>query len=245
VAVVSASAARKLWPDQDPIGQQVRPTWSEDAEWLTVVGVVADVRQFYDVVESWYLPYAQHAGSGNASSATFAVRTTGAAAAAAPSVRAAMTRVAPDLPLEDLLPATALHQASLTRQRQGARLSAAFSAFGLLLAAMGLYGAIAYTVNRRRREFGIRLALGCDARGVVAGVLRQAMGLIGLGVALGAVAALGTTQLLAHALETVQGFDPVSFGVAVVTMSMTAVAAVLVPARRAARLEPAAVLREE
>ncbi len=245
VAVVSASAARKLWPDQDPIGQQIRPTWSEDAEWLTVVGVVADVRQFYDVAESWYLPYAQHAGSGNASSATFAVRTGGAAAAAAPSVRSAMSRVAPDLPLEDLLPAVALHEASLTRQRQGARLSAAFSAFGLLLAAMGLYGAIAYTVNRRRREFGIRLALGGDARRVVGSVLRQAVGLVAVGVALGAVAALAATRLLAHALETVHGFDPVSFGIAVLTMALTALAAVIVPARRAARVEPATVLREE
>ncbi|MFW6201247.1 MAG: ABC transporter permease [Gemmatimonadota bacterium] len=247
VAVVSRAMADRFWPDESPIGQQVRRVGSgEDDEWMTVVGIVDDVREFFDVRETWYLPYAQHADERSASNATFAVRGATGAAPSVSTVRRAMADVAPELPLVDVITARELHASSLTRQRQAAGLSAAFAGFGLLLAAIGLYGSIAYAVNRRRREFGIRMALGSDRTRILRGVVGEGMRLVVVGTAIGAVGALAVSRLLGSVLETVGGgFDPLPFGVAAAVVAATAVIASVLPARRAARVDPMRVLREE
>lgn len=245
VVVISAAMARRFWPGQDPLGQHVRRRGDEDGQWMTVVGVVEDVRQFYDVQESWYLPYAQHAGERSASSTTFAVRSATDRPPSASVIRDVMAGVAPELPVTDLLTAGDLHAESLTRQRQAAGLSGAFAGFGLLLAVMGLYGAISYAVNRRRREFGVRMALGSDAGRIVRRVLGEGLRLVALGVVFGGFGALGVTRLLSRTLETVGGFDPRLFAGAVLVLALTAAGATVVPARRAARTDPMTVLREE
>lgn len=244
VVVISDVMARRFWPGEDPIGQRIRRR-GEDAEWMTVVGIVEDVREFYDVEETWYLPFAQHADERSASSVTFAVRSAAGSPPAAPVIRDAMADVAPDLPVVDLTTARELHSESLTRQRQAARLSAAFAGFGLLLAAMGLYGSISYAVNRRWREFGIRMALGSHQSHILRGVLGEGILLVVLGATFGTLGAVVVMWLLTHALETASGFDSISLAVALLVLATTGMGATLLPARRAARLDPMKVLREE
>lgn len=245
VVVISAATARRLWPGQDPVGERVRRSGDVDEPWMTVVGVVADVREFYDIAETWYVPYAQEAGSRSASSVTFAVRSIRGEPPAEAAIRETMARAASDLPVVDLTRAEDLHAASLTHQRQAAGLSTAFAGFGLLLAAMGLYGSISYAVNRRRREFGIRLALGSGKPRILRDVLGEGARLLMVGTVLGAGGAWGSSRLLAGALETVDGLDPLALGISVLVLSATALIAAALPARRAARVDPARVLREE
>lgn len=245
VVVISAATARRYWPDGDPIGERVRRSGEDGAEWMTVVGVVDDVREFWDVDETWYLPYAQHADASSASNATFAVR--GATDTPVPTtrLREAMADVAPELPVLDLKTANDLYAESLVRQRQAAGFSGAFGAFGLLLAAMGLYGSISYAVNRRRREFGIRMAMGSDQGRILRNVIGEGVRLVLVGTVLGGLGAVAVARLLARALETVDGFVPTPFVVAVLVLGSVAVAAAALPARRAARVDPMTVLREE
>lgn len=245
VAVLSAAAARRFFPAGDAIGRRIRSAAFDDAEWMTVVGVVGDVREYYDVAETWYLPYAQHAGRSAASSATFAVRGAAARAPSATLVRRVMAEVAPDLPALDVTTAADLHAASLVRQRQAAGLSAGFGVFGLLLAAMGVYGAVAYSVNRRRREFGIRMALGSDPGRIRRAVLRQGLRFLLIGGALGVLGGIAAARIMAAALETVGGFEPLAFTVALLALAGAALLATVPPARRAARVDPMTVLREE
>lgn len=245
VVVISAATAHRFWPDEDPIGRRIRRQGDEAAEWMTVVGVVGDVREFWDVAETWYLPYAQHADARSASNATLVVRSVTGPAPTASQVREVMARVASALPVVDLVSARELHAESLTRQRQAAGLSGGFAGFGLLLAAMGLYASISYAVNRRRREFGIRMALGSDRDRILRSVLGEGVRLIVLGTVLGSLGALAVTRLLARALETVGGLDPLTFVAAVLVLTATALGATALPAHRAARADPMEALREE
>lgn len=245
VVVVSAAMARRFWPGEDPIGRRVRRRGDEEGEWMTVVGIVEDVREFFDVRETWYLPYAQHADERSASSTTFVLRSASGGPPPASRVRAAMAGVAPELPVVDLATARELHSESLTRQRQAAGLSAGFAGFGLLLAAMGVYGSISYAVNRRRRELGVRMALGSDRERILRMVLGEGLRLVLLGTALGALGAFGVTRLLRGALTEVSGLDPLIVVGAVLVLGCTAIGATAVPARRAARTDPMSVLREE
>jgi putative ABC transport system permease protein len=243
VALISTAMAQRFWPGQDPIGRRItRP--GVDDEWLTVVGVVGDVKEFVDVTETWYLPFAQHADEVSASNVTFAVRGTDDVPSAA-AVRTILADIAPDLPLADVITARALHAESFGRQRQAAALSAAFAGFGLLLATMGVFGSISWTVTSRRREFAIRMALGSDRSDVLRNVLSEGARMVATGATIGVLGALMVGRLLAGALETVEGFDPLGVAVALLAIVSASLVASLQPARRAAAADPAEVLREE
>lgn len=211
---------------------------------MTVVGVVDDVREFWDVEETWYLPLAQHAAERSASSITVVV----AGARALPpadEIRRTLSRVSPDLPVIDLLSARELHRAALTRQRHSGVLAAAFAFFGLFLAVMGVYGAVSYSVSRRTREFGLRMALGGAPRSIVGAVMREAFRLVGLGCLLGVGGAVAVSGALGRILTEIPGFDPYTLAASILILAAAALAATLLPALRAAHVDPMDAMRRD
>jgi putative ABC transport system permease protein len=246
VALVSASLARSLWPDDDPIGKRLRDRRAGNGEWVTVVGTVADVLQADDIEHTWYLPYAQHAGLRAAGQATFVTR--GRSGGSTPSlalVREALNRVDAEIPPFEVVTATTLNYESLSRERMGTRLGGVFAVFGLLLATLGVYGSISYSVHRRMREFGVRMALGSDRGRILSHVLGEVGRLLAIGVGLGLVGSFAVARLLAAVLSEIGGFDIIAFGVAGGLLSLTALAAGAIPAVRAARIDPVQALGAE
>ena len=250
VAVVSESMARRFWPGEDPIGRRVRQSSAEDAPWATVVGVVADVQEREDMDETWYLPYAQGAQFMPVSFSTLRIvvvaRGRGPGSAlVVPAVRRVIRSLDATLPVFDVATLDDLHEAEHGTARLGASISAAFAALGLALAAIGIYGVISYATTRRRREIGIRMALGARAPDVSRGVLAGGGAMVGAGLVAGLLGALAASRLVRSLLAEVPPHDPVTFaGVATVLLMVGFVAAWL-PARRAASVDPMVALREE
>jgi predicted permease len=246
VAVVSASLARTLWPNEDPIGQRLRNRRaSEEAPWVTVVGVANDVLQADDLEHTWYLPYAQGAAERGAGLATFVAAGQAGNPPSLAVVREALSRVDRETPAFEAITATTLNYESLTRERLGTRLGSLFGAFGLLLATLGVYGSISYAVHRRVREFGVRMALGSDRRGILSVVLADVGKLVAIGLGLGLAGSLVLARLSASVLSEIGGFDPAAFAVASFVLAATALAAGAIPAYRAAQIDPVRALRAE
>ncbi len=250
VMVINEAMARQLFPGEDPIGKRVRfGPEGADAPWNTIIGVVGDVRQMgLDVPAEpeLYLASAQIP-------VQFAffwprhllVRTQGDPMALAAALRRAVWDVDPDQPVAQIRPMTDVLDADLASRNTQLTLLGVFAALALVLAAVGLYGVLAYTVTQRTAEIALRMALGAPVASVVHGVVRSALVLAALGIALGLVGALAGTRVLASFLYGVSATDPVTLaGVAVLLVAVT-VAASYVPARRAARIDPAAALRGE
>lgn len=245
VAVVNQSFAREAWGDKPPIGQRVRlnPTQA-DSPWATVVGVVPDTVQgdfTSDSRATVFLPLAQSPGS----FLSFAVRTSADPYLAADAVRAAVRAVDADLPVYWLRSMDDWLDIAMWDARLLAKLFGTFAVFALLLAMSGIYAVLAYAVNQRVREIGVRRALGARDRGILRMVLSQGGVQLGIGLAIGFLLALGFGRVLANFLFDLPGFDPVTFcGVALLLGLVSALAGWL-PARRALRVEPMAALRYE
>jgi putative ABC transport system permease protein len=208
VVVISASLARRYWPNEDPIGKRVRNRrGGEGSPWMTIVGVVGDVREFYDVDETWYIPYAQGARSFLAGRAVFALRSATQVPPSISAIREAMLGVDPGLPIFDATTAEDLYASSLSRQGQAAKLGSVFAAFALLLASIGIYGSISYGVSRRTREFGVRMALGSDRATVLRNVAAEGGRMVLVGMVVGLAGALILSRFLASALTEVGPFD--------------------------------------
>lgn len=242
VAVVNRTFAERAWPGLDPIGRRVQP--NPDKEWLTVVGVVADLRQgdlsrpMYPIV---YRPYAQMPWNYLNLVARFDPP--------GPQDRATLQRavwgVDPNRPMfavSDLERRRGFH---LEVPRFGAIALALFSGFALLLSAIGLYSLLAYAVSQRVREIGIRLALGAQRREVRRMVVAQGMGLALAGAVLGCLGALAATRWLEGMLYGIEPFDPAIFAITGFVLLAGAWAAVRLPAQRASRVEPMAALRDD
>ncbi|MDX1394241.1 MAG: ADOP family duplicated permease, partial [Gemmatimonadota bacterium] len=246
VALVSTSLAELLWPGEEPIGRRLRDRRAGDDGWVTVVGVVNDVLQADDIRHTWYLPYAQGADLRVAGQATIVTRgEPGGGPPTLSTVRAALGRVDPELPPFEVVSATTLNFEALARERFGTRLGTLFAAFGLLLATLGVYGSISYTVTRRTREFGVRLALGSDGRRIVRSVLGDLGGVLAVGLALGLLGSLAVARALGSVLAGTEGFDLVPFMIAGIVLSATAGGAAVIPALRASRVDPVRALRAE
>jgi len=245
VAIVSAAAARALWPGEEAVGRRINIGMGMDRDEVAeVVGVVGDVR--YGALESppredVYLADLQ---SGWSSSVLF-VRTAGDPLAALPAVREAVRAVSPTLPAVGVRTLEEQLARASSRPRFAALLLGSFAALALLLAALGVYGVVAQSVADRRRELGLRLALGAESRRVASLVLRQGLALAALGVAVGAPAAWAVSRALAALLYDVAPGDLVTYVAVPVVVLTAAGAACVVPAWRAARLDPASVLRDE
>ncbi|HEU4451578.1 MAG TPA: ABC transporter permease [Longimicrobium sp.] len=243
VALVNEALARRYWPGEDPIGKRLRPAWMREG-WLTVVGVVGNVRHeglgSQDGPE-FYRAFAQEP----APVMTLVVRADAAPQAMAAALRAAVAAADPDVPASDLRPLEAVVSASVARPRFTSLLLAVFAAVALVLGAVGIYGVVAYAVSQRTHEIGVRMALGAGSDTVLRLVLRQGAVLAGIGVVLGLAAALALTRVLGSLLFGVSALDPLTFAAVGTAVVAVALVASWVPARRAARVDPAVALRTE
>jgi len=240
-AVVNEAFARRFWPDQDPLGKQL--TYSSNLEHLTVVGVVPTGKYTSlgeDPTPFVYLPFLQ-----TPRDVKVHVRTRGDPDRLVPEVRRTIHDVDADLPITTLTPMPKLMEASLLPQRVGAAVLSLFAALALLLAAIGLYGVLAYVVSRRTREIGIRMALGADRGSVLGLVVRRGLGVTAVGLALGLGLAALLGRVASRFLFGVSPLDPVAFGAVTAVLTLSALLASWLPARRAASVDPAAALREE
>jgi predicted permease len=240
VAIVDDEMARRYWGGRDPIGTRIN-LWGE---WRTVVGV-APTMKYRSLTEkpspNVFAPVLQ----AYQPMMTLAVRVDGPPSAAAPGVLTQLRALDPQLPVFGVVPLVEYAQAASIQQRLAGTFLAGFGVLALLLSLVGLYGVLAYTVGQRTREFGIRMALGCDRAGVFSLVLRHGLSLTGLGVALGLMGALGATRLLQKLLVGVSPTDPLTYAAVVVALLAVAAAACALPARRATRIEPSVALRYE
>jgi len=244
--VINEAMARLHWPDEDPIGARLkRGSPQSDAQWFTVVGVVGDVRQMgLDVPAEpeMYFPQAQRLDGWPSH---LVVRTQGDPMAFADAVRRAVWEVDANQPVSSIRTMSEVFDTELADRNTQLTLVGGFAALALLLAAVGLYGVLSYTVAQRTSEIGVRMALGAARGRVVRAVLRSALSLSVVGIVLGLVAALGLTRLLASFLFGVAPTDPATLVAVCGTLLLVTVLASYLPARRAARADPMSALRAE
>jgi len=242
VAVINETMARKLWPNQDPLGQHVRMGPNPSGPWTTIIGVIGDVRHggLEEVPQpEMYITYQQ-----GAPVAPFIVlRTTGDPALLAETVRAEARRIDKNLPLYDMRTMSTLRSEAVSTRRFILLIVGAFGALALGLAAIGVYGVMSLIVSERTREVGVRLALGAEPSQLLTMIVGQAAKLAGIGVALGLVIALPLAPLLDSQLYGIQSFDPMTFVTVPVVLLAIAALAAMVPARKAMRIDPLAALR--
>jgi putative ABC transport system permease protein len=241
VSIINEDLARKYWPGGDPLGQRLKLF---DKDW-EIVGVVGDVKLLDLAAEDSpeiYLPYTQ---SGSPSWMFFAVRSPTELGSLITSVRNAVREEVPDEPLYDMRTMEERVAASTAPRRLNALLLGIFATLALILAAVGTYGVIAYSVAQRTHELGIRIALGADRQDVLKLVLGQGFALTLLGVAIGLTGASALTRYLASLLYGVRPTDALTFfGLALLLTAVSLLASYL-PARRATKVDPMVALRYE
>jgi len=253
VVIVDRKLAARFWPDQDPFGRRMYlPTdinnllaVSEKTVFLTVVGVVGDIRlrdltEGKKAVGAYYFPMAQNASR----LLTFAVKTAGPGDAIPAALRSAVATLDRELPLFDVRTMDERTERALRNRRGPALLALGFGVLALLLSAVGLYGVLAYLVTQRTREIGIRLALGSSARAVFDLVIREGLLLLGIGFAAGGLGALLLRGSLESQLFGIQAADLRVIAGVTLLLAFVALAACALPARRATRIDPRVVLAE-
>jgi ABC-type antimicrobial peptide transport system permease subunit len=257
VVVINQAMAKKYWPNSDPmsdkiwIGKGVMPQLAKEPA-RQIIGVVGDIRANglnNDPAPTMYIAQAQVPDAINALNANLTpmkwiVRTRGNPLALSAAIQE-QVRQASGLPVTDVRTMDEVVSRSTSRQRFNMLLMTVFGSAALFLAAIGIYGLMAYTVQQRTQEIGIRLALGAGTGNVRNMVVLQGMRLALVGVAIGVGAALGLTRLLATFLFGVKDKDPVVFTSVAVLLSVVSLLAVWIPARRATRIDPVIALRYE
>jgi putative ABC transport system permease protein len=248
VAVISQSVARALWPGEDPIGKRITlEDEPKPQDWLTIVGVTGDIRQ-QSLTEAphpaIYQPYQQVTRPFFLSHMTFAVRTTANPRSVASAMRGVLREVDRSQPVE-IAAMTDLVAATTAEPEFQARLISIFSLLALLLSAIGIYGVLAYAVAERTREIGIRMALGAERSDITRMVLRRSLALAAAGVTLGLAGALAATRVLEKFLFDVKPTDPATLALVAALLAAVALAAGLLPSRRAAKVDPLVALRWE
>jgi putative ABC transport system permease protein len=252
VCIVDETMARTYWPGEDPIGKRLHLGGGghdqPEKPWLTVVGVVAHVKNYGVDQESrveTYVPALQDP----IGFAVVVVKTSAETAGVTSAVRAAVQAVDKDVPVFSTRPLAEIVADSRAPKRLSAQLLAGFAVLALLLAAIGIYGVMSYSVTQQTREIGIRVALGAQRRDILKMVVGQGMALAAIGVALGLAMALslafGLTEVLSTVLFRVSRTDPPTYALVPVVLTLVALAACYVPARRALRIEPMHALRYE
>ncbi|HYL77360.1 MAG TPA: ABC transporter permease [Bryobacteraceae bacterium] len=253
VVMVDERLARKFWSGRDPIGQRMflpagpdetRP--NEHTQWLKVVGVVrsarlSDITGGGNSAGAYYFPFAQTPQRGY----TFAVRTASDASAAAVAVRGAIAGVDPTLALFDVKTMDERKQLSLASERTSMSLALAFAALALFLSAVGIYSVLSYLLGQRRREIGIRLAVGASPAGIFKLFIREGAILIAIGLALGFAGSIALRRTIENQIYGVQPLDPRVIGLVTIVLGAIALAACLRPAREAMRVDPVVVLNEQ
>jgi putative ABC transport system permease protein len=247
VAVVNETMAKKLWPGIDPVGHTLK-MFGDKSPWVTIVGVVGDVRARGiqdDVPATMYFPYSQSGASAyyQPSQMTLVVKTVGRPAAMAPSVRATVRTVDAHVPISQVETMESVVTDSIASRRFTTLLLGGFAALALGLAGIGIYGVIAYGVSQRAFEIGIRIALGASRRSVIQLVMSEGARMTAAGIAIGLAGAFGVDRLLSSLLVGVTAFDPVTIGSVVATLLVVAGLACALPARRATAVSPTDALR--
>jgi predicted permease len=245
VAVIDDVLARAYWPDRDPVGQHVRQGSESKSPWIEVVGVVGHVRRdSLEVDENkgvMYEPFAQSP----VDEAAFVVRTKIDAEAMRGPLTEAVRAVDPSEAIYDVRTLAGLVSESLATRQLMVWLLTLFGGVALLLATIGIYGLLSFTAAQRTAEIGVRMALGARRGQIVGMMLREFLWLIGAGLAVGLGFALAAQQVLAHAFAAMQGGVFSSIAVAAISLLVAGVVAALVPARRAANVDPVIALRAE
>ena len=246
VVVINETLARKHFGGDDPLGKRITfgDPQASDAEWFTVVGIVGDVRasSLHDE------PYAQVYGSYRQSprrSMTVVLRTAGDPMALAGSVRQQVAALDPQQPLYNMRTADQVLAASIARPRFNMLLIALLAGIALVLAAIGVYGVMSYSVTQRTHELGVRMALGASASNVLKLVVGEGMLLAGIGIGVGIVAAIGVTRIMGSLLYGVTATDPFTFVSLALLLGTIAFVACYIPARRATKVDPIVALRYE
>ena len=243
VLVLNAAAARLHFPRGRPIGRRISMD-GPDGPWREVVGIVRDSKYGSlgeDAVPVAYLPLAQNHETGM----TLYVRASVPPGSLAPALRNEIRRLEPNLPVPDIRTMSETIGTSLYAARMGAWMIAAFGGLALLLAVVGIYGVLSFSIARRTREMGIRLALGARTRQVFLLVIRDGMWLVGIGPGIGLTAAIAGASSLRAFLYGISPTDVPSFSAATAVLALVALAACAIPARRAIRVDPVATLRQE
>lgn len=244
VALVSETFAKRYFPTQEPLGRRLRVSADTTGRWLTVVGVVRDIKQRWigeRPEPQIYLPYPRVAPT----TTTIMVRTSGAPASVTSAIREALRELDPTMALFDVQPMHDIVDLSFWKSRLYGAMFGAYAAIALVLAAVGVYGMMAYAVSQRLHEIGVRVALGATEHDVLRLVLRQSLFTTLVGLATGLAGAFATTKLLATFLFGVTSTDPATFVGIPLLLTLVALAATYLPARRAMRVEPAVALRSE
>jgi putative ABC transport system permease protein len=248
VAIINEAAARRYWPDQDPIGQRISIGATDD--WRQIVGVVGDTRHEgldADADPAAYLPQHQRfesLGSGFERMATLVIRTSGDAATMAPLLRTAVANVDPQVAIGLVQRMDELIGDSIAPRRLNFLLVSAFAAVALVLTAAGLYGVMSYLVTQRTREIGVRMALGASRRQVLGLILRDAGSMTLLGIGLGVAGALVLTRSMTTMLFGVSTANPLVYLSMSLLLAAVALMAVAVPSSRATRIDPLTALRD-
>jgi putative ABC transport system permease protein len=246
VAIVNQTMAKQLWPAEDAVGRRFRLVGDDIPDWFTVVGVVADFRHGQGnssrpVFPSAYVPYS-FAPTLNTG---LTVRVAGDPARITTAVREQIRLADPALPVFQVRTMEDLRQFSFWQYKLFGWMFSAFGFVALLLASVGVYGVLSYSVSQRRQEIGVRMALGAGRADVLRLVIGQGIRLAALGIGAGVFAALGVTQFIKTLLYNVTASDPASFGLVAVFLAIVAVIASYVPARRAMGVDPIVALRND
>ena len=241
--VVNEAFARRYFPGVSPVGRRLNLGWYEDLKG-EIVGVVSSVRAAglgSEPAPAIYVNYAHDRGV----QFTLAVATSGDARRVAAPVTRVLRSLDPLMPVTNVKPLGELVSGTIARPRFNATMLTLFASLGLLLASIGIYGVLSYSVSQRTQEMGIRMALGADAGGVLRLVVRDGLKVAVIGVVIGLAAALPATRVLSALLYGVESSDPTVFAAVAATLTFVALAASYVPARRATRVDPMTALRPE
>jgi predicted permease len=245
VAIVNETLARRLWPDQDPLGKRLRITWGDDEPFLEVVGVAKDGK-YHELTERprgfLYVPERQGAVL---SDITLLVRSASDPRPMIPALGEAIHALDRNLPLFQIVTLEDALRERLDKERGASAVLGVFGGLALLLAALGLYGVMAYAVTQRTREVGVRMALGAASQQVLRQFVGEGLRLAAVGIAIGLVLGVALTRVISQFLYGITATDALTFALCAAVLGAVAALASFVPARRAAKVDPMVALRYE
>jgi len=253
VGIINETMARQYWPDRNALGKRFRLGDSDSdagrwSRWITVVGVVADIRQMgvdAPVKAEMYLPYQQHGFKWWSAPYNLAIRVSGDPMSLVASVSREIHAVDPNQPISVIATMAKLLGEETEQRQVGMILVATFAGMALLLAALGIYGVLAYFVAQRTREIGVRVALGAQTSDVMKMVMKQGMTLTLIGIGIGLIGGLGLARLMKSLLFGVSATEPLTFGAISLLLIAVSLLACWIPARRATKVDPMVALRCE